>query len=104
LGCGVSNCVLWQGKALWRIRNDPDLCSFTPTEIKLRLIDYVKNGGKVSQVPEERDEYKYRYRFYYKAIVPIEGFARGVFVEMRLSDCDPDYPVVSLVNADPQSS
>lgn len=55
------------------------------------------------QVRETREEFR-NYRYYYKAILPLDGFNRGVFVEMVLVDDDPDFPTVALVNAHPQRS
>ena len=40
--------------------------------------------------------------FYYKAVLTIEGFPHGVFVEAVMDDEDPDCPAVLLVNAHPQ--
>jgi hypothetical protein len=45
-----------------------------------------------------------RREFWYKIIIPVdpaEDFPRGLFVELELTDDDPDCPVVSLLNAHP---
>jgi hypothetical protein len=33
---------------------------------------------------ETREDYRDDFRFYYKVILPVDGFRHGVFVEMRL--------------------
>ncbi len=43
-----------------------------------------------------------KYDDYDKAIIPVEDFPHGLFVEMRLTGDDPDVPVVTLVNAHTQ--
>ena len=102
LQSGLSNCVEWDEKAARRVRGDPDLYGLTPTAIKKELLDFV-GGGEVRQVKETRERWKDLYDFYYKAIIPLDGFPHGLFVEIRLSDDDEDYPEVLLVNAHVQT-
>ncbi len=104
LASGLSNCVSWKNdRTSLRVRNDPDLKGLTPEGIKRELLAFVAGGGEVMQVAESRGEFR-DYRYYYKAILPLGGFDRGVFVEMVLVDDDPDFPLVALVNAHPQRS
>jgi len=71
--------------------------------IKRIVFDFVLAGGTIGQVREGRERYRQDFPYYYKAIIPLEGFPRGLFVEMRLVDGDdPEYPIVHLVNAHPQ--
>ncbi len=102
LTSGLSNCVEWlNDRTAIRIRNDKELQGLTPEGIKAELLAFIAGGGSIQQVAETRPEYSH-YDYYYKAIVPVSGFPRGLFVEMILSDDDPDVPRVSLVNAHPQ--
>jgi hypothetical protein len=104
LTSGLSNCVEWASdRLIWRVRSDPRLCGLTPEGIKRELLNYIRAGGVVKQVEETRPEYQGLYRYYYKAIIPVVGFPKGIFIEMVLQDGDPDVPSVSLVNAHPQS-
>jgi hypothetical protein len=104
LTSGLSNCVFWKNeRTSLRVRNDPDLRGLTPEGIKRELQAFVAGGGEIVQISEMRGEYR-DYRYYYKAILPLDGFDRGVFVEMVLVDDDPDFPTVALVNAHPQRS
>ena len=107
LTCGLSNCVLWKDdRTSQRIRRDPALRNLTPDGIKRATIAFVKGGGQVKQVVENRPEYKGQFDFYYKVILPVENFPddfpNGLFIEMVLIDEDPDCPCVALVNAHPQ--
>ena len=104
LTSGLSNCVFWKSdRTSLRVRNDPDLKGLTPEGLKRELLAFVAGGGEVMQVVETRGEFR-DYRYYYKAILPLTGFTRGVFVEMVLVDDDPDFPMLALVNAHPQRS
>ncbi|HEY2156594.1 MAG TPA: hypothetical protein VGH33_13265 [Isosphaeraceae bacterium] len=104
LGSRLSNCVVWKNDLTsLRVRNDPDLKGLTPEGIKRELLAFVAGGGEIVQVREARGEYR-DYRYYYKAILPLDGFDRGVFVEIVLVDDDQDFPMVALVNAHPQRS
>ena len=50
---------------------------------------------------EKRPEYDDR-RFYYRAIIPVVGLPRGLFVEIILDDDDAELPCVRIVNAHEQ--
>ena len=101
LTCTLSNCVLWVNyETARRVRADPANRGLTPEEIIRQVRDFARGGGKVEQGPETRPEYSHR-RFWYRAVVPVGGFPRGLFVEMELLDDDPDVPVVILLNAHP---
>lgn len=107
LTSGLSNCILWRDdRTIARIISNPELMGLTPREIKSLLIMHVveEGPGVVIQVCEKREEYRNRYRFYYKTILHVEGyeFRHGLFVEYVLADDDEDCPVVHLVNTHPQ--
>jgi hypothetical protein len=99
---GVTGCYEWDDKEAARVRGDPALQGLTPEYIRKRLHDFVTKGGEVMQVPETRPHYDHR-EYYYKVIIPEAGFKHGLFVEMELTDDDPDLPCVTLLNAHPQS-
>lgn len=100
LTSGLSNCVEWKNEEVMRrIRADASLQGLTPAAIRGELLAFVGTGGTVRQIVEKREEYHILYRFFYKTNMRIPGFPTGLFVEMVLSDDDPDVPVVSLVNA-----
>ena len=53
---------------------------------------------------EERENWRHHRDYWYFCIVPVDGFRHGLFVEMELSDDDPDVPEVALVNAHPEAA
>jgi hypothetical protein len=103
----VGGCVEWiDDRAARRVREDRNNLGLTPEYIKQRVIDHVcaEGAGVVEQRRETRPEYGHR-RFWYRVLLPEDGFPRGLFVEMELTDDrDEDFPVVSLLNAHPQRS
>ena len=102
---GLGNCVMWDARCARVVRENRDLKGLTPAFIKQEVIAHVRThgGAVVEQVPEARENWADRYRYWYKVIVPIDGFKFGLFVEMRLTGSDdPDFPEVTLVNAHPQ--
>jgi hypothetical protein len=102
LGLTTTGCCEWKESAARRVREQPPLSGMTPEGIKSLLCECVANlGGEVVQVEEKRDAYQ-DYPFYYKAIVPVAGFRKGLFVELVLEDSDPDFPAVLIVNAHEQ--
>jgi hypothetical protein len=78
--------------------NLADLSGLTPEAVREMAIDHVNGGGAITQVRETRTD-RPDYRFYYKVILAIPDFPRGVFVEHRLVDDDPEDPVVHIVSA-----
>ncbi len=102
LTCGLSNCVEWINvKEAHRVRSNPANQGLTPEGVKRRLLDFVrKNPDAVEQRREQRRD-DYPRDFWYRVKVPIEGFPRGLFVEIVLMDEDPDVPYVGLVSAHP---
>lgn len=104
LACNLSNCVEWiDDKEANRVRSDPSNRGLTPDEIKRLARDYVRVRGPscVEQLREVRENWKNLRDYWYRVLVPVEGFPHGLFVEMELLDEDPDVPVVALLNAHP---
>jgi hypothetical protein len=104
LTSGLSNCVLWKDdRTTQRLIGDRFLLGWTPKAIKAELIRLVSSDEvKVWQSEEVRDDYRDDHDHVYAAILPIEDFEYGLYVEMVLVDPDPEVPCVSLVNAHPQ--
>jgi hypothetical protein len=103
---GLSNCFDWvNDKVLARVRSEPSLQGLTPEYVKRRLHDFIaKEGGRIEQRKEEREHWRDCRRFWYRAVIPEDGFPHGIFVEIVLVDDDQDCPVVALVNAHSQRS
>lgn len=102
---GLGNGVYWSERSAYNVRNNRDMRGIPPERIRSELLRLVRVGGvSVQQKRETRDEYKQKYKFYYMSILSIEPFQHGLFVEYRLVDWDdPEFPVVLLVNAHPES-
>ena len=103
---GLGNCVHWDMKAVERLTKNSELMDWTLPGIRKELISHVRaNGGEVvKQVREVREYWKDLHDYYYKVVLPLEGFQHGLFVELILADYeDPDFPVVIIVNAHPQT-
>lgn len=99
-GRTVTGCCEWDDLAYRRVLADAEL-GLPPHLIRKALIEFVLASGIIQQVKEQRPEYN-DFDFYYKAVVPTEGFPNGLFIEMRLTDPDVDCPTVLLVNAHAQ--
>src|SRR5262245_27236826 len=83
LTSGLSNCVEWvNDEALKRVRDDPGNQGLTPEGIKQLLIEFVQAGGEITQRIEERQRWKDQRDYWYMAVVPVDGFRHGLFVEM----------------------
>jgi len=92
LSSSLFNCVEWiDDKAALRARNDLDNQGLTPEGIKHLVCEYVREHPEaVTQRREEREVWRDKYEFWYRVVVPVEGFRHGLFVEMVLSDDDAD--------------
>ncbi len=102
---GLGACVEWDAQCANTVRGYPDLRGLTPEFLRREVINYVRTQANsvVRQILETREDYRDDFRFYYKVILPVDGFRHGVFVEMRLTgDDDPEYPEVTLFNAHEQ--
>lgn len=103
--CRESNAVAWQSdRDATRVRNDLSRDGITPEGILREVRQFVRDQGRevVFQVVERREGWREK-RDYYKVILPVDCYKHGLFVEMVLSDDDPEVPCVDLVNAHEQT-
>ncbi len=75
-----------------------DLDGLTPEAVRIMSIDFVCDGGKITQSKETRKEWLDR-PFKYEIILPLDGFPSGVYVEVKINDEDPKNPSVHIVSA-----
>ena len=106
LACGsrgyVTGYVEWDENAARVSRGKlARLDGLSPEFVREPVIDFVEDGGVISQHEETREDWK-SFRFYYKVILMVPGVRRGVFVELRLIDDDPENPAVLIVSAHAQ--
>jgi hypothetical protein len=108
---GLFGQIEWDDRASERARSDPDLQGLTPQGIRSLLHEFVVAGRRLDERPETRpnwieanaDAPSYYRDWWYRAVVPLpELFPKGLFVEVRLFDDDPNDPWVQIVNAHPQ--
>ena len=64
-------------------------------------IDFVCEGGLVTQKEETQEEWQH-YPFKYEIILPADECLRGVYVKVILVDDDQDEPAVLFVSAHKQ--
>src|SRR5207248_7286437 len=89
---GLGNRVVWHGKGAQLVRDDPELRGLSPEFILGEVIRLVRASADpesiVRQVPEKREGWRDKYRFYYRVVLPVQGFKHGLFVELRLTGDD----------------
>lgn len=93
----------WNDAAARRVRADRDLLGIVPEEIRALLRQFVMTGKALDARAETRREYlDPDHPRWHRAVIPVQGMAHGLFVEVRLIDDDPNGPWVEIVNAHPQ--
>jgi hypothetical protein len=99
IGSGIFGNIEWKDSARDLIRRNPEMNGLAPDVIRRLLHDFVQSGGRVDERPETRIEYQIEYSCWYRALMPISGFPRPLFVELVLSDDDDAEPFVTIVSA-----
>jgi hypothetical protein len=111
IAAGMFVQIQWDDRADERARSDSDLRGLTPEGIRRLLHEFVCNGGRLDERQEARTEWlqtnadrpSYYRDSWYRAVVPLPDlFPKGLFIEVRLFDDDPQDPWVEIVNAHPQ--
>lgn len=91
----------WKESLEERVRSDSSMMGLTPEAITALLRDYVGRGGRIDRradpYPEEHSQ-----DYWYRVIVPVEGFTHGLFVKIILLDDDPEAPAVRIVSVHEQ--
>lgn len=103
---GVLGHIQWKDSAARLVRGDPLLSMFPPERIRGLLRRFVLDGNSLDVRLEIREEYLAEdpnNPYWYRALIPIAGFPRGLFVEVRLVDDDPREPWVEIVSAHVQN-
>jgi hypothetical protein len=91
-----------------QLQDDPDLKRFTPVGVKKLLRDFVCNQrGNVdtrNQGFEHWLEEDPNNPYWYRVVIPVSEFPKGLFVEIVIADYDPDDPWVLVVSVHEQKS
>jgi hypothetical protein len=104
---GVFGHIQWQDAAARLVRIDPDMEGLTPEGIRALLHQFVLDGFCLSVRHETRAEFLQENPddpFWYRAVIPVPAFPRGLFVEVKLIDDDPAEPWIEIVSAHRQRS
>jgi hypothetical protein len=104
---GVFGHIQLKESAERLVRDDPDLGGLTPSGIRALLRKFVLDGNSLTVREETRAEYLEENPddpYWYRAIIPIPGLPRGLFVEVKIVDDDPAEPWVEIVSAHRQLS
>lgn len=97
----ISNCVEWiTDRKQKEVTANPDNQGLTANEIRKLAIEWVRRGGTIDERGET--DFSRNRDYWYRIIVEVDGFPRGLFVEIELTDEDEECPMVSLLNAHPQ--
>lgn len=102
IASGILGHIQWKESAAHLVRCDPCLQGLTPEGIRTMLRQFVLDGNSLEVRHEQRLEYLEEHPdepFWYRAVLPVSGFPRGLFVEVRLIDDDPEMPWVEIVSA-----
>ena len=97
----VSGFVDWGPKGYANTQRNLARLGLTPEGAWELAVDFVRQGGQITQRTEKRREYCDR-EYYYRVVFPFDGVPRGIFVELVVVQDDPDDPIVHIVNAHPQ--
>ncbi len=104
---GVLGQIQWKTAAADRVRADKELHGLTPEAIRALLRQFVLDGHSLSVRQETRAEYLQAHPenpYWYRAVIPVDWLPGGLFVEVILSDDDPDDPWVDIVSVHRQLS
>ena len=102
IASGVLGHIQWKESAARLARCDPCLAGVTPEGIRALLRQFVLEGNSLEVRHETRAEYLEENPdepYWYRALIPVPGFPRPLFLEVRLVDDDPEVPWVEIVSA-----
>jgi hypothetical protein len=88
------------------IRDDPDLAPYSPAGIKEILRSFVMGGQDLEVRQETRKEWLEDCPddpWWYRAVIPVPGFPKGLFQEVKLIDDDENDPWVEIVSVHRQT-
>jgi hypothetical protein len=88
-------------KEALRVTCDAGNRGLTAIEIRELAKDWIKGGGTIDCVEEQRPVYRdRRHKHYDIIIIPLGGFPNGLYVYMELNTTGSE-PAVALLNAHP---
>jgi hypothetical protein len=73
--------------------------------VRLLLREFVGRGNTLDERNEVRQEWLQEFPddpYWYRAVIPLFPFPRGLFVELKLIDDDEEEPFVQIVSVHPR--
>jgi hypothetical protein len=104
---GILGNIQWKDAAAQLVRDDPEVAGLTPEGIRVLLRQFVTDGNSLDVRQETRAEFLQEDPddpYWYRAVIPVAELPRGLFVEVKLINDEPDDPWVEIVNAHRQRS
>src|SRR5436853_5677968 len=89
IGAGIFGNIEWKPESYARVRADADLQGYAPEAIRILLRQHVLAGHLLTvrtETREERREEDPDNPYWYRAIIPVSDFPKGLFVEVVLID------------------
>jgi hypothetical protein len=89
-----------------QLRDDPDLAPYSPAGIKEILRSFVVSGKNLEARQETRQEWLEECPddpWWYKAVIPVPEFPKGLFQEVKLIDDGESDPWVEIVRVHRQT-
>jgi len=99
---GIWGNIEWSDFALRELANDPEMEGFTPAGIRQLLRQFVLDGNALDVRSEGFELWRQQrpdHPYWYRAVIPVPQFARGLFLYVILLDEDEeDEPFVQIVH------
>lgn len=95
---GTMGHIEWKPSAYEVVRDDPEMEGFTPEGIRRLLREFVFAGNCLNVRHERRTEFSEENPdepYWYRAVIPVDQFPKGLFVEVKLIDDDEKAPLGS---------
>jgi len=105
ISSGTLGHIQWKDSAVRRLLDDPQMQGFTPMGVRQLLQGFVLAGNSLDTREEKRAEQLEECPddpYWYRAIIPVADFPKGLFVELKLIDDDENEPWVEIVSAHQQ--
>src|SRR6266849_7587283 len=90
---GTLGHIRWKDSAVRLMLDDPEMEGFTEFGVRMQLRQFVLDGNHLDARDErgrrqERAEEHPEHPFWYRAVIPVPQFPRGLFVEVILPEVD----------------
>ena len=103
---GTFGLITFRESASRRLRDNPDLQNYTQAGIRgiLRKFVCMKNDAIDPRAEDPEINRDPENPYWYRVVIPVQEFAEGLFLKIKITDYDEDEPEVQIVNLHRQSS